>query len=125
MNESGNFIECKLYYVYNKRINPQKFDFTKQEFKIFRWLNYYNKLNYFYVTKRYINDKFILRKIEIKPIITDGFLKRLLKISDNEVLTTRIKRIIKKINGEINIVSFEKNKLTNTKAENNPSSISF
>jgi len=112
LNENGDILSHKIYYLYDKYSDLKFLDFTSRELRIFHWANHYNRLNYFDVMERYNRRKVVSRKIEVHPGNYKNFLSSLCEVTGNKAVFLKIDEIIKVTNGEIEAVGIEKEKLT-------------
>lgn len=110
--KTKKFTHVKIYYLYNKKFKIETLDFSQYELSFFHWLNSQNRLDYFDIMERYDNKKLISKKIEVSPRKYNDILIQLGKISGNQRVIPKIQRIIDNTNGEIQVITIEKNKIT-------------
>jgi hypothetical protein len=98
--------------MYKKPKELRTFAFTPGELSIFRWVNQYNRLNYFDIAERHNRREVISSKIEAHPGKFSDFLISFCNITGNKAVFSKVDELIKATNGDIEAIGIEKDKLT-------------
>jgi len=113
LNNFGEIVNHKIYYLYNRQFNLSKSGFSQKELSVFNWLNQYNRLSYFDIMERYNKQgQLISKKIEVHPKNNKIILKSLFDIYGNQNTFLKLQEIVDNINSAIEALGIEKEQLT-------------